>query len=789
MKFRTTIILAVVAIIGAAYVFLYEKKQVTVKEKYVQQKKIFFGLNADSIFKIKVKKNNKEFIFEKKSNISSKSNGLWIMEKPITTRADQAVINAFLSELEFLERVRHFQEDDKDAAKEDYGLDNPTFEINLWTSETLSHMVRDNTDKALQSGDIKEYSFIIGDRVSTGKHVYAQLQGSDEVLVLNDEIAMKLDFNENGFRDKWVLDIDVDAVSKIEIQRDERDTIFCAKDKELWRMEQPIYDRCDNKKIVEIINSLKDIKIEEEDFLTETDGSLVKYGLDNPKIRVIIDQEGYKQGIAFGHLIDNKVYAKRDNEKSVFMIKDLIVSELAIDPNILRSRKLVRFETLAGTFGVERIEIKTPETKISIKKTKEYDWQITEPVNVLADMDVVKELIEEVKDLRILDFVMNKGDYEKYGLKEPLFTLSIYKEMVDKPISILFGTLTKHGDQCYVKRLDEDPVFSITSKGIYEKLLEGLFAFQDKLVLEFNKELVNGIEIDKNDTTFLVEKSNKRKKSNWLLKKPIKGFPDDDLIDQMVQGISFLKAEKYVANMPVDLNEYGLDTPKIKVAILYQKPEKEINNNQNDSNASDISKTDGDNDNEQNKNVAKSSDIVAHKIDTVPLSTLLIGNKVSLENPNYFAMIDGSNTVFELNENVVNYFNSEIVSKSIQKFNAARAKRLVLSHSDKELVFERPEGIWKQTEPESGDVSSRHIEFLLWILSDLQAEQIVEYNLNNVISYGLAAPDIKATVYLDDESLFEVLAVNNNNKDYYVMSRNSNCIYTANKDVIDKLIE
>lgn len=789
MKFKTTIILAVIAIIGAAYVFLYEKKQMTVKDKYIQQKKIFLDLNADSIFKIKVIKNDKEFMFVRKNTGSSLTNGLWVMEKPLTTRADRAVINAFLSELGFLERVRHFQKDDKVAAKEDYGLDNPTFEITLWASETLIHRTGDSTDNVLQSGDIKEYGFVIGDRASTGKHVYAQVRGSDEVLVLNDAIAMKLDFNENGFRDKWVMDIDVDAVSKMEIQRGEGDTIVCAKDKELWRMKEPIYDRCDNKKIVEIINSLKDLKIDEEDFLAETDGSLMKYGLDNPRFRILLDQEGYKQGVAFGHLIDNKVYAKRDNEKSIFMVKDLIVNDLAINPNILRSRKLVRFETLAGTLGVERIEIKMPETKISISKTKEYDWQITEPVNVLADMDVVKELIEEVKDLRILDFVINKGDHAKYGLKDPLFTLSVYKEMVDKPISILFGTLTKQGDQCYVKRLDEDPVFSVTSKGIYEKLLGGLFIFKDKLVLEFNKDLVKGIEIDKSDTTFLIEKSKKKDKSNWVLKKPVEGFPDDSLVDQMIQGISFLKAEKYVANMPADLNEYGLDSPKIKIKILYQKPESNINDDQKDLKVPDKSEAVNNTVNDQKENMVKKSDVIGDNIDSNPLYALLIGNKVSLENTNYFAMIEGNGTVFELDGRVVDYFNSEIVSKSIQKFNAAKAKKLVLSHSDKELVFERPEGIWKQTKPESGDVSSRQIEFLIWLLSDLRAEQIVEYNLNNVISYGLAAPDIKATVYLDDESLFEILAVDNNNKDYYVMCRNSNCIYTVNKDVIDKLIE
>lgn len=813
MKFKTTIILAIIAIIGAAYVFLYEKKHESVEDRHKHQQKIFLGLSADSVLKIRLIKNGERFLFEKKNTNSYGRGGQWMMEEPIKTRADKAVINGFLSELEFLERVSSFQKEDAEGInddKEDYGLDKPTFEITFWTGQT--HIKgSENPNDSLKPDDITEYALLIGDRVSTGEHVYAKLtgfrqigtsqtgshqMGLDEVLVISDSIARKLDFGPNGFRDKWVMDMDEDAVSGIEILKASEDAVICSKVDDLWWMSKPVYDRCDNKKIAEIISSLRNLKIEETDFITDADGNLIKYGLDKLSFHLTLEQNGDKQGVLFGHLLDNKVYAKRDGESSVFLVKDIIVNELAIDPNTLRSRELVRFETVAGTLGVDRIEIKTPQAKISIKKTNEYDWRITEPIETLADMDAVKGLIEEAKDLRILEFVTDKSDdLTKYRLKDPLFDLAIYKEKMDKPIRIFFGSMADAGSQCYVKRPDEDPIFSITSKGIYEKLLGGLLTFRDKLVLEFDKELVNEVVVEKGGITFAIEKNMKKgvgQDGDWILKEPVSSLPDNSLIDQMVQAASFLKAKRYVAEAPVNRSGFGLDNPTIKATISYKK----IKNSDYADAGGDVTEI-SEKDAAVNKTEKETGNQLTEQgdldrpLDRLTSITLLIGNKISEdEGSNYFAIVEGHDLIFELDREIVNYFNSEIVSRSIQRFNAARAKRLVLSYRDNELVFERPEGVWKAVKPELGDIDSRQVEFMIWLLSDLRADQIMEYSLNNIIKYGLDNPDIKASVYLDDDSIFEMLAVSGNNgNDYFAMSRNSACIYTVNKEVIQKIIE
>lgn len=767
MKFKTTIILAVVAIIGAAYVFLYEKKQSSKYEKYKFEKKVLHNVSVDSIYKIKMIKAGKPFVFEKVRKDYAGGAERWIVKEPIETRADEAVVKGFLSSLEFLENVTRFEEvDDKKVDKKDYGLDKPTFELTLSIKQT--GMGDEGSDSASSTKDV---TFYIGDRVSTGKHIYVQLKGSDEVFVVDDEIALKLDYTLSGFRDKWLIEIDKAAVTKIDIQKASGEQFITFRSGEFWRMSKPVTDRCNNKNIAEIIESLKNLRIEEADFINDSGVNLSEYGLDNPRLTLKLTQNGAEQGVQFGHAIDNKVYAKREGEPSVFLLKSIIVDELSVNPDLLRSRELVRFETVAGSFGVNRIEIKSQKNKLTIKKTKEYDWFITEPIENLADMDIVKELVEEAKDLRILKFVTSKSDdLSKYGLDNPIFDFSIYKDGVKNPVRMFCGNRTQEGNQCYVKRPNEDPIFTMTTLGLYEKLEGGLLTFYDKLVMEFDKDRVKTVDLEKNGINFSIEKITSSK-GNWQLNAPVSGRPDENVIDQIVHDTSFLKAEKYVAQRSTNLKEYGLDKPRMKLSFTCEKQVIPAHAH----------------DEVEDPNLPKT--------DAAPTTlsySIYIGDKSgSGSDANYYAMSKDNNFIFEISNKIVKLSESELVSKSIQKFDSGKAKKLVLTFPDKQVVFARPEGTWKAIEPEIADLTSRQIEFVVWILSNITANSIKEYNMNNVINYRLNSPDVKAVVHLDDNSIHEILAskAENSNSEYYVMSRNSSCIYTVDVEIIEKLIE
>ena len=57
----------------------------------------------------------------------------------------------------------------------------------------------------------------------------------------------------------------------------------------------------------------------------------------------------------------------------------------------------------------------------------------------------------------------------------------------------------------------------------------------------------------------------------WELSKPVQTVANTDVVNEIIWDLSFLKAESYVTNAPKDLKSFGLDDPRIKVSVTYEK--------------------------------------------------------------------------------------------------------------------------------------------------------------------------------------------------------------------------
>ena len=99
MKFRTTIILLIIAAIGAAYIFLYDRKQYRTDEWVQRQQMVLPDYKVGQINKIELKKEKDTIILESADNVR------WRMLQPLQLRADKAEVKDILSQFEFLRKV------------------------------------------------------------------------------------------------------------------------------------------------------------------------------------------------------------------------------------------------------------------------------------------------------------------------------------------------------------------------------------------------------------------------------------------------------------------------------------------------------------------------------------------------------------------------------------------------------------------------------------------------------------------------------------------------------------
>ena len=764
MKLKTTIILLIVAAIGISYVFLYERKQLPHEEWERLQKKVIPDFKSSMIKKIELNNESGKIVMEKTGD------DYWYIVEPQKLRADNSEVNSILSEFEFMNKVGSFKkEGDKPFDLKDYGLDVPKTSIAMFTN------IPAKADKIQVTGPRDKYTVFVGQKLAAGDNVYIKLDTSEEVVVVPGTLHDKVVKNVLDLRSKWVFTFDKEAVDSLQIKTNEFNVV-CNRKGSFWRLVEPINDLADLEKIKEIIGKLKNLQIDRADFLPES-VELAKYGLDNPRYTVTINEKGASQSVMFGHSLDNKVYVKRTDEPTIFFLKDPILVDLSKKPNDLRDKKVVRFEAI-GTYGINKLEIKTPADLVAIEKSLELDWKITKPINIYADQDTVKNFIEKIKVLEIEDFVSDKPtDLSAYGLKDPVFEISVTKEEDKELAKFYVGNKLPGGAKCYVKRVGEEPVYTVPAAEFYDKIENVLLTFRDKLVSDFDKDLAKKLVIEKPDRTFVCDITNKKDEEGqiqWELSKPVQTIADANVINQIIWDLSFLKVENYVTKAPKDIKAFGLDDPRIKVSVTYEKV------GEQPSGKADKQKE------EKAEHLLKEKEPLGKTVET---RTLLIGKNVKEgDKVNSYCMMSDSDLVFELSWPKIRNFDAELVPTKILHFERSDVRKLVLGYADRSIQLDKANNVWKIKNYEK-EPQGREVDYFIRNLDELKGSHIEQYKATNLTQFSLDTPQFIVTASVESGDAALYVGKKKDAHSYYVKNKDSDYIYVVDSESISKLMK
>jgi hypothetical protein len=759
MKFRTTIILLIIAAIGAAYIFLYDRKQYRTEEWVQRQQMVLPDYKVGQINKIELKKENSLIALESTDNVR------WRMLQPFQLRADKAEVKGILSQFEFLRKIGTIKESETENFNlNSYGLDKPQIVVNLWMKKSA---VLKGTEET--TGAESKYTINIGDRLAAGQNtVYINIEGSKDVIVVAAKFLEKIDKNINDLRNKWAFEYDIDAVERIRIQSDSKEAIVCSRADQHWWVTQPVADRGDSERIRDILSGLRNLKIAKDDFVSDKEEDIARYGLDKPRLTISIGSiEGDVQSLLLGHSLDNRVYAKRDDESSIFFVHDVVLGDLDLEANDLRDKLLLRFDSI-GTYGIEKVELKYPDSTLTMVKTKQYDWLITSPTEILADRDVIREFVERIKDLQIQIYEDDSGeDFDKYGLGDSSIEVSVFRKIGEgETVKFMIGDSDPDGGLCYVRKDGENGVYSVPTEEFYDVAKSGFIAFRDKLVLEFPKENAQEIIIDRDGKTFVCKKNDEGPVTKWNMTSPANMEADIDSVNQVVWNLSFLVVNKIIALSAEDPGMYGFDSPGVKVSIIY----------------------------EDSGSVSSDDEVISEKGDlTRPrvTKTLLVGGKLEpeKEKTNYYAKFADEDIIFQIGWPDVRDYSVELVTKKLFKLDTSEVKSLKIKHSEKELSFlKNSDNKWEMMQPENKLLKGNFADRIISAMNSLKAESIVQYSGDDLSKYELDNPLFSVTVGSGDGE-DSLLVGKGDESNYFVMSKATNFVYLIRGEKIDDIIE
>src|SRR5438874_7907708 len=373
---------------------------------------------------------------------------------------------------------------------------------------------------------------------------------------------------EANRRAQNVINFERDKIDGVVIQNGE-ERIELKRAEKKWRLEQPVKDLADGSTIDSLLFDLEDWKKDATISGKEIEADksrMAEYGVAKAKLRLKLQGTNAPPEILFGNnaALEGKTYVRLENSKDVFLAAQSIKNQISKKPEEFRDRKLT--DIIATQ--VTRHSLKTAAGEMELQKQGDH-WQIVKPLRARADDQKVNDLIAQITNSRIAQFVADDaGDLHPYGLAEPRGTVTIFtgdKSAGSGPGQILQigGVPEKEKDQVYVRFAPRKFVYTLPNK-IESILSTKPNDLRDRHLVRFDQNQLDRITIDapgKNKTVLA------RKDQNWTIVNRNNRAANAAEARRLIDLLSGELVTSFVADVASDLPKYGLDKPQLTVTL------------------------------------------------------------------------------------------------------------------------------------------------------------------------------------------------------------------------------
>lgn len=389
-------------------------------------------LDENSIAKLELKKKGAPEI------LLTKSGSDWKITEPKALSADQTTISSILSTLASLNADRLVEEKGSDLQR--YGLDHPSLEIDV-------------TEK-----DNKSQRLLLGDDTPTGSGAYAALAGDPRVFTIAGYHKTSLDKSLNDLRDKRLLTVSPDKVSRVEIAGSGGDIEF-GRNKDEWQILKPKPMRADSYVVGGLVSKLTDARMDlsgSDSAAKESDSAFAK-GTTVATVKVTDESSTQQLQIRKGK---NLYYAKSSFADGAYQISSDLADAVGKKVDDFRNKKLFDF----GYSEPTKLEIHGGTKTYSLMRGGHDWWDNGQKM----DEDSVSSLVTNLRDLSADKFVDS-------GFATP----EIEATVTDTDGKKIEKVQISRSGSNYVAKRDADPtLYQLTTTSVDElqKSIDGIKA-------------------------------------------------------------------------------------------------------------------------------------------------------------------------------------------------------------------------------------------------------------------------------------------------------------------------
>jgi len=548
MKWKTTLILFVIAAGVFAYLFFIERNRPGTAEAARQSQNVL-NFSREKIDGVVIQNGDDKIDIRRRDD-------KWRLEIPIKDQAAGSLVNNLLLDLENWQKDAAISAKEMEADKSklaDYGLANPKLRLKLLGLDAPPEI------------------FFGKDAALEGK-MYVRFGNSKETFLANQSVKKAIDKKPEDFRDRKLTDLIMAQVVRV-VLKTPAGEMELQKKGDHWDIAKPLHTRADDQKVSDLIAQVTTARIQQ--FVADDRGDLHPYGLAEPRGSLTLFAQDDKQGQALqiGTVPEkekDQVYVRFSPRGFVYTLPKKIEETLNAKPNDLRDRHLVRIDTKI----LDRLTIDAPGKGKTVLARKDENWTIASRNNAAANSSEVHRLIDTLQNGQVAKFVEDvASNLPKYGLDKPqlIVTFSSFAsentaetKAGEQPFaSVAFGKV--EGDNVYA-RVGDEPFVVAVRRAVLDQIFTDPLQWQELSIFNFKPEQIHRVSVVTDKELALVRGAN----NQWSWAKGSVAVNQTN-VQSLLNTLSTLHAVRWIGSTT---SAHGFDKPQLVVTFTTSPDDK-----------------------------------------------------------------------------------------------------------------------------------------------------------------------------------------------------------------------
>ena len=489
---------------------------------------------------------------------ADRTNGAWLLTKPIAYPAQPAAIEALLGALQKLTpatRIGAAELRDHRNADVEFGFETPRISLVIETGGQRRQL-------------------LVGNKTPPGDQVFLRVVGVDGAFVADADWFKFIPRSVNDWRDTALVDaghssldwiVLTNGTKAIELRRDATN--------HFWRMIRPFPARADAERITDALQHLQTARVVQ--FITDDPkADLAAFGLQPADFDLWLGHgTNFISAIHVGKSPTNdstQVFARRERWNAIVTTVKEPLSPWRGSVNDFRDSHLLEL-----TAPVAEIEVHG-HTDFTLQRHGSNDWQVVGE-KFPRDAENVQEFIKFLASLRLTEFVkdvVTAPDLPAYGLATPsrrIILRSVAGDTNAVIADILFGATQTN--EVFVKRADEDFIYGVAPENLSRMPdFESSWEFRDRQIWNFSENDVSQIMLHQNGKTRVMIRNGL---NQWSLAPGSQGIINPPAIEETTHRFGGLTATYWLGrNITEPEKNYGLNTNNLQITFELKNGEK-----------------------------------------------------------------------------------------------------------------------------------------------------------------------------------------------------------------------